>query len=181
MLWLNLQFYPQIIEGNWVILIGGFWLSAVVFWCAMQLYFWPLLVEQENPRMLLAWRNAAYLILANPFYAFFVASFTLVLLAISVATTLPFVFIGMAPCRHSREQRRADAAPSFRDHRGPASAAGHSLTDPIRAFPTTHTILLELGVATMSERPSPSSHVSGRFAARQGLCQPRRNGCCRGI
>jgi len=95
MIYLNLQFYPQMIKSNWVILIGGFWVSVLVFWTVMQIYFWPLLVEQEETKMLLAWRNAAYLILVNPFYAFFVTSFAVLLLAISVGTTLPFVFIGM--------------------------------------------------------------------------------------
>ena len=46
--------------------------------------------------MLLAWRNAAFMVLANPFYAFFVVSFSVVLLGVSAALTLPLVFIGMA-------------------------------------------------------------------------------------
>jgi hypothetical protein len=53
-------------------------------------------VIQEESKMLVAWRNAAYLILANPFYAFFIFCFTLFLLVLSVALTLPFIFVGMA-------------------------------------------------------------------------------------
>ncbi len=85
----NLVFYPSHFEGAWVVLVGGFWL-------AMQIYFWPLLIEQENPRMLLAWRNSAYMVLANPFYAFFIVSFSIVLFGLSVVLTLPLVFVGMA-------------------------------------------------------------------------------------
>jgi uncharacterized membrane protein len=62
----------------------------------IHVYFWPLLIEQEHHRMLLSWRNSAYMILANPFYAFFIGSFTVVLLGISVALVLPLVFVGMA-------------------------------------------------------------------------------------
>ena len=62
----------------------------------MQIYFWPLLIEQEQPKMLLAWRNCAYLILANPFYGFFVVSFSIVLFGLSAALTLPLIFVGMA-------------------------------------------------------------------------------------
>ena len=96
LIYANLVFYPSQFEGPWVVLIGGFWLAVLAFWLTMQTYYWPLLIEQENPRMLLAWRNAAYMVLANPFYAFFVVSFSLVLFGLSVALTLPLVFIGMA-------------------------------------------------------------------------------------
>jgi hypothetical protein len=93
---LNLWFYPANFEGFWVIIVGGLWLAALFFWIAMQMYYWPLLIQQEEPKMLLTWRNSAYLMLANPFYAFFITCFSIVLLAISVALTLPFVFVGMA-------------------------------------------------------------------------------------
>ena len=91
----NLVFYPSQFEGLWVSLVGGFWLAVLVFWATLQMYFWPLLIEQEQPRILLAWRNSAYLVLINPFYAFFIASFHLLFLVVSVATTLPLVFVGM--------------------------------------------------------------------------------------
>ena len=96
---LNLQFYPSVFQGAWVIFVSGFWLAVLVFWVAMQVYYWPLIMRQEEPQklrgMLLGWRNAAYLLLANPFYAFFIVSFVFVLLGLSIALTLPFVFVGM--------------------------------------------------------------------------------------
>ncbi len=91
----NLQFYASF-QATWSVFVNGLWLAILVFWLAMQVYFWPLLIEQEHPKMLLAWRNCAYLILANPFYAFFVVSFSIVLFGLSVALTLPLVFVGMA-------------------------------------------------------------------------------------
>lgn len=93
---MNLLFYPSVFEGPWVALVLGFWLALFAFWVMMQIYFWPLLIAQEEPNMILAWRNSAYLILANPFYAFFIFCFTLFLLVLSVALTLPFIFVGMA-------------------------------------------------------------------------------------
>lgn len=92
----NLLFYPTIIQGPLIVLVGGLWLAVFVFWVSMQLYFWPMLMRQEQTKMLLAWRNSAYLLLANPFFAFFIVSFTLVLLAASLALTLPFIFVGMS-------------------------------------------------------------------------------------
>jgi len=92
---INLQFYASF-QATWSVFVNGLWLAILVFWLAMQVYFWPLLIEQEQPKMLLSWRNCAYLILANPFYAFFVVSFTIVLFGISVALMLPLIFVGMA-------------------------------------------------------------------------------------
>jgi hypothetical protein len=92
---MNLRFYPTVFEGIWTLFVSGLWLALLVFWLTMQVYYWPLVIQQEEPKLLLGWRNAAYLVLANPFYAFFAVSFTIVLLGISVALTLPFVFVGM--------------------------------------------------------------------------------------
>lgn len=96
LVFVNINFYANQFQGSWVVLVGGIWLAILMFWLTMQAYFWPLLIEQENPRLLLAWRNSAYMVLANPFYAFFVVSFSVVLFAVSVALTLPLVFVGMA-------------------------------------------------------------------------------------
>jgi len=96
LIYTNLVFYPSQFKGLWVSLVGGFWLALLIFWLTMQMYFWPLLIEQEDPNLLLAWRNSAYLILINPFYAFLIASFHVLLLIVSVGLTLPLIFVGMA-------------------------------------------------------------------------------------
>lgn len=90
----NIWFYSSF-EGSWVVVIGGLWLALLVFWLSMQIYFWPILIEQSETKMIQAWRNAAYLILANPFYAFFMVTFSIVLFALSAALTLPLIFVGM--------------------------------------------------------------------------------------
>ncbi len=95
LVWTNLAFYPRAFEGGWVVFVQGLWLAVLAFWLVMQLYFWPMLIQLEEPRMLLAWRNSALLILVNPFYAFFVVSFTLVLTIISVVLSVVFMFAGM--------------------------------------------------------------------------------------
>lgn len=90
----NIWFYSSA-EGSWLVVIAGLWLALLVFWLSMQIYFWPILIEQSEIKMIQAWRNAAYLILANPFYAFFIVTFTIVLFALSAALTLPLIFVGM--------------------------------------------------------------------------------------
>jgi len=89
-----LVFLPAF-TGIWVGIVAGILIGLLVIWLVMQIYFWPLMIAQEEPRVLTAWRNAFFLIMANPFFAFFIAAFALVLLGISVAITLPFVLVGI--------------------------------------------------------------------------------------
>jgi len=92
----NLAFYSSNFKGLWVAFVGGFWLALLAFWLTMQMYFWPMLIEQKETKMLLAWRNAAFLVLASPFFSFFVATFHLLLIAVSFALGLPLIFVCMA-------------------------------------------------------------------------------------
>jgi hypothetical protein len=96
LIWLNLWFYSNRLQGLVGILVGGFWLAAAFFGLAMQLYFWPMLLQLEQPRMTLAWRNAALLILINPFYAFLCNLFTALVIIVGVITGALFVLIGMS-------------------------------------------------------------------------------------
>ncbi|MEN6479643.1 MAG: DUF624 domain-containing protein [Anaerolineales bacterium] len=92
---LNIYVYPQMFKGFVGYLFGGLSIAAAVFWIVMQLYFWPLLFTQKEPKIWQAWRNAAYLILANPFYALLMLSFALVMLLLAGALTIILIFAGM--------------------------------------------------------------------------------------
>jgi hypothetical protein len=95
LIWVNLWFYSGRLGGVWGFVVGGFWLALLAFWLVMQLYFWPMLIQIEEPRMLLAWRNSALLILVNPFYAFFFVSFTLLIAVLSAIVAIILIFAGM--------------------------------------------------------------------------------------
>jgi len=90
----NVLFYARI-AANWSAIVAGLFVALFIVWVAVQVYFWPLLLAQEEPKLFLAWRNAFYLLLANPFYAFFIVSFSILLLGLSIGLTLPFVLMGM--------------------------------------------------------------------------------------
>ena len=96
LIYTNIVFYPNIVKNTTLLaMIGGLWIAAAAFWLAIQLYYWPMFLQQEKPNMLLAWKNAAFLFLANPFYGFFIVCFTLVLAVVCVGLVLPFIFVGM--------------------------------------------------------------------------------------
>ena len=62
-------------------------LSGGLLWLAMQLYVWPFLLVQEDQRLRIAFKNAAFLALASPLY-------TLTLLAgAALATVLSLAAI----------------------------------------------------------------------------------------
>ncbi|NLG52009.1 MAG: hypothetical protein GX552_18025 [Chloroflexi bacterium] len=95
-IYVDIQFYPTFLQSIFGIMLGGMFIALFVFWAIMQMYFWPLLIEQDQPNLLRAWRNAAFLVLANPFYAFFTGVFSLIFLAISIGLGLiPLAFVGV--------------------------------------------------------------------------------------
>jgi len=90
--WANLVFYGRL-NNPW------FWLPRIVlfylliFWLAMQIYTFPLLLEQKDKRLRLVLRNAALLVLANPVFTLTLAILLLVTVALSVALTLPLILL----------------------------------------------------------------------------------------
>jgi uncharacterized membrane protein YesL len=50
------------------LILRGVWLLALVAWAAVQMYFWPLLYELQQPSLPGALRNAAVMALLNPIY-----------------------------------------------------------------------------------------------------------------
>lgn len=92
----NLVFYPRTFEGRWVAFVWAFWLAVAALWMAMQIYLWPLLMEQERPALLRGWRNAALLVFANPVYAAVVLLLTLLLSALSTVLVMPLILFGVA-------------------------------------------------------------------------------------
>ena len=57
-LYTNYQFYARY-EAQWSAVIQGLVVGAGVIWCLIQIYVFPMLLEQQEPRLLLALRNAA--------------------------------------------------------------------------------------------------------------------------
>lgn len=78
--WANVQFYGGL-GGGAAFVMQMFTALLLTLWIAMQVYFWPFLIEQDTKSLRLAWKNALFLTLANPAY-------TLILLAASGAAVL---------------------------------------------------------------------------------------------
>ena len=95
LLWVNIVFYGRFntMPARIVQLV---WFYVLLFWLLSQLYVLPLLLEMESPRLLLAYRNAALLVLANPGFTLLMALTMLSILGISVALGLPIAALTMS-------------------------------------------------------------------------------------
>lgn len=69
--------------------IQALFASAGMLWLTMQLYTWPFLMEQETLHLRQALKNALFLTLANPVYAFMLLGTTVLAVMLSLATVLP--------------------------------------------------------------------------------------------
>ncbi len=87
----NLWFYVQI--NGWPRLISIIWIYGLILWAAAQLYLFPLLFEQKEPRALMTVRNAAVLVLAQPLFTLGVSVLALILTIICLVLPVLLVLV----------------------------------------------------------------------------------------
>jgi uncharacterized membrane protein YesL len=88
----NISFYVGM--SNQILrLVSILWLYLLAFWLGLQVYLFPLLMEQEDKRLLLIFRNAMLLTLKHPLFTIAFLLVILPLLGISVAFTVPVVLL----------------------------------------------------------------------------------------
>jgi uncharacterized membrane protein YesL len=76
-------------------ILGFIMLWVLLFWLAIQVYLYPLLVALEEKRLALMFKNAAQLVLAFPFFCLLMLLAALILTALSVVLFLPVATFGM--------------------------------------------------------------------------------------
>jgi len=91
----NLLFYANF-ANQWVRLISVFWGYVLLFWLAMLIYLFPLLIEQETKSLLLILRNAALLVLDNLAFTLTLGILLLLFLLLNVALAVPLLLIVMS-------------------------------------------------------------------------------------
>ncbi len=63
----NFLFYSYA-NSEWVVWARGMIIVLALFWLAVQIYMFPLLIEQEQPRTRLALRNSLVIIIRRPLF-----------------------------------------------------------------------------------------------------------------
>ncbi|MGA9350832.1 MAG: DUF624 domain-containing protein, partial [Anaerolineae bacterium] len=88
----NISFYTSM-PNQILRLVSILWWYLLAFWLGLQIYLFPLLMEQEDKRLLLIFRNAIVLTLRHPFFTIAFLLVILLLLVISLALVAPIVVL----------------------------------------------------------------------------------------
>jgi uncharacterized membrane protein YesL len=88
----NLTFYGRF-EGMLFRLVQIVFLYLLVIWLMMQLYIFPLLLEQEIPSLRLAGRNAVVLVARHPIFSLIISVAALAFTLLSIFLTIPVVIL----------------------------------------------------------------------------------------
>jgi hypothetical protein len=89
----NLRFYFVVVEGAWTSVALGIWLVLAGYWLLAQIYWFPILLEMEDDRVLLGLRNALLLVIVSPGFTIVTGLIMLVLLVAGTLLTLPAILI----------------------------------------------------------------------------------------
>lgn len=91
----NFSFYGRF-QGFWVQFVKGLFLGAAVLWLALQLYTFPLLLEQEDERLRVALGNALFMALKNPGFTLVLVILVASIVALSLALVLPIGLLAIS-------------------------------------------------------------------------------------
>lgn len=89
------------------------WLCALLVWCAIHLYAYPLLLEQKVKRTFLAYRNAAIMAFSHPVFTIVVLIIWLAILILSAFSGLVTLF-GLAFAASIQQNAYARLLPLFK-------------------------------------------------------------------
>jgi hypothetical protein len=89
----NLQFYAFVLEGGWTNLALSLWLVAGIYWGLVQIFWFPMILELENEKVLLALRNAIVMVIISPGFSISLGLLLLVLSVLCVLLTVPAVLV----------------------------------------------------------------------------------------
>ncbi len=82
--------------SGWLRVFGFICIWLLIFSLMIGQYYFPLFWQQDDPSIRLVLRNAVLLALQHPLYTFLMLLFQILLLAISIAITLPLFLLAPA-------------------------------------------------------------------------------------
>lgn len=91
----NFIFYAGF-EGDWTALVQGVVVWLAILWLLLQLYTFPLLLEQVDRRMLVAVRNSAVLYIKSPGLSLGLIALFILIAALSSVLLIPWIIISVS-------------------------------------------------------------------------------------
>jgi len=89
----NLLFYSSVLEGSWTLVALVVWGVVIAYWLLIQLFWFPMILELENEKVLLALRNAAAMVIITPGFSLTCAIVIVMLAAVSVVLMVPAMLL----------------------------------------------------------------------------------------
>ncbi len=93
----NFVFYGRF-EGSWVVFMQGIALGIGILWLGLQMYVFPLLIEQEDRRLRVALKNSLVLLIGSPGLALLLFIFLTLVAGLSVILQVPWLIITVSFC-----------------------------------------------------------------------------------
>ena len=90
---MNLQFYAFVLEGAWTNFALSLWLVVGLYWGLVQIFWFPMILELENEKVLLGLRNAVVMVIISPGFSILLGLILLVLTALCIVLSVPAVLV----------------------------------------------------------------------------------------
>lgn len=94
------------------------WLLGMMFWTALFLFTWPIYYEMAEPTVWGATRNAAVLVLRNPFFTAAVVAIVLLLAAVSTLAVVAWLLLSFGAVAAIGSAAVIDRLAAYRAERG---------------------------------------------------------------
>jgi hypothetical protein len=89
----NLQFYAFILEGAWTNFALSLWLVLGLYWGLVQVFWFPMILELEDEKILLGLRNAVVMVIVSPGFSISLGLILLVLSVLCIVLSVPAVLV----------------------------------------------------------------------------------------
>jgi len=122
----NYIFYGRFGE-SWTIWARAIVLTLSFLWLALQMYTFPLMIEQEKPHLRTAMRNSLVLMIKRPVYSIGIALLIAVIVLVSSLVILPlWAFFSASACAYLANRAAVGSIARFANSSAPTESADES-------------------------------------------------------
>jgi len=86
---INIRFYGFVVEGAWTNFAVSAWIVVGLYWLIAQIYWFPMILELESEKVLVALRNALALVIISPGFSLLLAIVLSLLAVVCILLTVP--------------------------------------------------------------------------------------------
>jgi hypothetical protein len=108
---INIQFYAVVLQGSWTSFAVIAWLVVGIYWLLTQMFWFPMILELENEKVLLALRNALAMVIITPGFTLTLGVVMVLLgticIALSVLAILAMASLLLLIANHATRSRLA--------------------------------------------------------------------------